>query len=75
MENGIGKKLSENLSNVFDHMDEANPSYIKIKKVIKTEYLKIQQKLNPENDEDISKELQHHFYDFVLNTLKSLKNK
>ena len=75
MENGTGKKLSENLSNVFDRMDEANPSYIKIKKVIETEYLVIQHKLNLENDEDIGKELHHHFYDFVLNTLKRLSVK
>ena len=75
MENRTGKKLSENLSNVFDRMDEANPSYIKIKKVIETEYLTIQQKLNPESDEDVGKELDHHFCDFVLNTLKSLRVK
>jgi len=72
MRNRTGEKLSERLSNALDHMDETSTSYVKIKNILETEYQVIQGKLNPKCDEDVKKELNYHFYDFVQNTLKKL---
>lgn len=65
MEFETGKKLSEKISIALERMDEMNPSYSKIEEVIEAEYQRIQKKLNPEQEIDIQKELNHHFRDFL----------
>lgn len=74
MKNGTGKKLSEKLSAVLDRMDEVNLSYEKINEVIDTEYLKIQQMLNPDNEIEVQKELDHHFCDFLKSKISQYQN-
>ncbi len=68
------EKLSKQLSAVLDQMDDMKPSYIKIKKVIEAEYQNIQHQLNPENNTDITKELNHHFCDFIQNLLRQYRS-
>jgi len=68
------EKLSKQLSAVLDQMDAMKPSYIKIKKAIEAEYQNIQHQLNPENNTDITKELNHHFCDFIQNLLRQYRS-
>ena len=68
------EKLSKQLSAVLDQMDDMKPSYIKIKKAIEAEYQNIQHQLNPENNTDITKELNHHFCDFIQNLLRQYRS-
>ncbi len=68
------EKLSEQLSAVLDQMDVIKPSYTRIKKAIENEYKEIQKTLNPDKNADITKELNHHFCDFIQNLLRNYKN-
>ena len=68
------KKLSERLSAVLDQIDTVKPSYNNIKKVIDCEYKEIQKTLNPDRNSDVTKELNHHFCDFIQNLLTKYKN-
>ena len=67
--------LSQQLSNIFDHMDEINSSFKKIEAVIKKEYNSIETNINPENSRDVSKELQYYMIDFLKNIVKEFENK
>lgn len=73
MKNGAGQKLSERVSSVLDRMDEVNSSYANIEKVIKDEFITIHNKLNPEREEEITREINHHFNSNIAKLLKSIK--
>lgn len=73
MENGTGKKLSEKLSAVFDRLELIDNSLREIEKAIEAEYLQIQIKINPDNDPEIKREIDHHFSNFISKCLKNLK--
>lgn len=68
------KKISEKLSATFDNMDEIDASYLKIEAVIIKEHKTIQKKLNADNDEEVSREINHYLSGCINNLLKNIKS-
>lgn len=72
MQNGKGKKISEKLSATFDSMDEINSAYLRMEAIIIQEHNAIQDKLNPDNDEEVSREINHYLSGCINNLLKNI---
>ncbi len=77
-DNNLPKKyasLSQQLSGIFDHMDEINMSFKKIEAFIDQGYKNIEQSINPEKSRDVSKELQYHMENFLRKLAKDYETK
>lgn len=68
MQSGKGKKISEKLSATFDNMDAINSAYLKIETIIIEEHNALQKRLNPDNDNEVSREINH----YLLSCIKKL---
>lgn len=65
------KSLSKQLNEVFEHMEEIDISFKKIEVYIEQEYGRIERSINPEQNNDISKELKYYLANFLKqNSLK-----
>ena len=67
--------LSEQLSEIFDHMDYINSSFSRIEAYAKKKFDEIEKEINPKNDRDVSRELQHHTVHFLRNLADDLEKK
>jgi len=67
--------LSEQLSEIFDHMDYMNSSFSRIEAYAKKKFDGIEKEINPNNDRDVSRELQHHMANFLRNLAKDYETK
>ncbi len=67
--------LSEQLSEIFDHMDYIDSSFNRIEAYAGKKYQEIEKKINPDQNCDISKELQYHMANFLSNLAKNYETK
>ena len=67
--------LSEQLSDIFDHMDYINYSLSRIEAYAKEKFDEIEKEINPNNDRDVSRELQHHMAHFLRNLADDFEKK
>lgn len=67
--------LSEQLSEIFDHMDYTDSSFSRIEAYAKKKFDGIEKEINPNNDRDVSRELQHHMVNFLRNLAKGYEAK
>lgn len=67
--------LSQQLSGIFERMDEINMSFEKIEACIEQEYKNIEQSINPEKSRDVSKELQYYMANFLHTLAKDYETK
>ena len=67
--------LSEQLSEIFDHMDYIDSSFSRIEAYAKKKFDEIEKEINPNNDRDVSRELQHHMAHFLRNLAKDYETK
>lgn len=78
MNDNLPKKytsLSQELAEIFEHMDEINQAFSKIEAFVEQEYKNIETSINSEKSSDVSKELQYYMADFLKSLLKSFENK
>lgn len=52
--------LSEQLSEIFDHMDYIDSTLSRIEAYAKTKYRDLEKEINPDSNRDVSRELQYH---------------
>lgn len=64
--------LSLKLGEVFEHMDMINESCQTIDAFVNKEYERLQILINPDNDADISKEIQFYIANFLQKKAKKL---
>lgn len=67
--------LSEQLSEIFDHMDYINSNFNRIEAYAKKKFDEIEKEINPNNDRDVSRELQHHMTNFLRNLANDFEKK
>lgn len=67
--------LSEQLSEVFDHMNYINSSFSRIGAYSKKKFDEIEKEINPNNDRDVSRELQYHMAHFLRNLANDFEKK
>lgn len=67
--------LSEQLSEIFDHMDYINSSFSRIEFYAKRKFEGIEKEINPNKDRDVSRELQHHMAHFLRNLASEFEKK
>lgn len=67
--------LSEQLSEIFDHMDYIDSSFSRIEAYAKKKFEEIEKETNPNSDHDVSRELQHHMTNFLRNLTKDYETK
>lgn len=67
--------LSEQLSEIFDHMDYINSSFSRIEAYAKKKFDEMEKEINPNNDCDVSRELQHHMANFLRNLANDFEKK
>ena len=65
--------MSEKLTQTFDDMEVLHKTVHSIEVHIDKEYQKLEIRMNPEKNNDISKELRFYMIDFLKNTPKNLK--
>lgn len=57
--------LSKQLSNLYEHMDEIDATFVTIEAFVDKEYENIEKRVNPDLNNDISKELKYHMTSFL----------
>ena len=67
--------LSEQLSGIFDHMGYINSNFNRIEAYAKKKFDEIEKEINPNNDHDVSRELQHHMAHFLRNFSSDFEKK
>ena len=67
--------LSEQLSKIYDHTDYINSSFGRIEAYAKKKFDEIAKEINPNNDRDVSRELQHHMAHFLRNIANDFEKK
>lgn len=67
--------LSEQLSDIFENMDQINATFKKIESYVEQKYKDIERDINPENNRDISKELQYHTAKFLHSLANDFEKK
>jgi len=72
-DNPRAKHLSDDLQNVYQQMDHINSALQQIELKIEQEYKKVETIINPKKDQDVSKEIQYYFSDFLKNYASDFK--
>lgn len=67
--------LSQQLSSIFDHIDDINSSLSRIEAYARRKYEEIEKEINPDSNDDVSKELRYHMAHFLHNLAKDYETK
>lgn len=67
--------LSEQLSGIFDHMGYIDDTFKRIEAYAKKKYSDIEREINPDDNRDVSRELQYHMANFLRNLAGDFKKK
>jgi len=67
--------MSEKLTQTFDDMEVLHKTFHSIEVHIDKEYKKLEIRMNPEKNNDISKELRFYMIDFLKNAPKRFESK
>jgi hypothetical protein len=73
--NGSGKSenLSDKLNEALDGLQDTSVSFSKIELVVNSQYELIQKKLNPDSNNDITKEIRFQFSHYLKNLSKDFE--
>lgn len=67
--------LSQKLSEIFDHMDYINSSFNRVEAYVKKKFEEVEREINPDNNHDVSRELQYHMANFLRNLASYFEKK
>lgn len=67
--------LSDQLSEIFDHMDYINSSFCRIESYAHKKFDAVQKEINHDNNHDVSRELEYHMANFLRRLADDFENK